>query len=53
MRWDPRSRRKYRSRNLWECQSPERSCKSARIINRARSRKASPGAFYVSLFSLT
>jgi len=41
----PESRRKYRSRNLWECQSSERSYKSARIISRARSRKASPGAF--------
>ena len=26
-RWDPRSRRRSRSRNLWEDQIPERSCR--------------------------
>ena len=44
-RWDPRSRKRPRSRNFWEDQSPEKSCRSAQITSRARLRKASPGAF--------
>ena len=44
MKWDP-SRRRPRSRNFWEDQSREKSCKSAQTTSRACLRKASPGAF--------
>jgi len=45
MRWDPRSRRRPRSRNFWEDQSRKESYRSAQTTSLARLRKASPGAF--------
>jgi hypothetical protein len=44
-RWDPRSQRRFRSRNLRKHRNPERSYRSVRITGLARLRKASPGAF--------
>jgi hypothetical protein len=45
MRWDPRSRRRPRSRNFREDSSWKEICKSARTTSLARLRKTSPEAF--------
>jgi len=45
MRWDPRSRRRPRSRNFRKDQSRKKTYRSARTIGLALSREASPGAF--------
>jgi len=45
MRWDLRSRRRHRSRNIWKDQSRKGIYGSARTTGLAPSREASPGAF--------